>query len=81
VKLCDDGHGEVAYDSMSCPACQLLEDIKSRDEDVKVLERSLADSDAIRERLEDELESLRAVAGVSETIQPRRPRLVEETTR
>jgi|HubBroStandDraft_5_1064220.scaffolds.fasta_scaffold1011131_1 hypothetical protein len=39
MRLCSDGHDEVAYDdaTRACPACRLLEEIESLKDEIKEL--------------------------------------------
>lgn len=53
MNLCSDGHEEVCYEGRSCPACDLLEQIKDlkRDNDelesqVDKLDSRLAEAEA-----------------------------------
>jgi predicted nucleic acid-binding Zn-ribbon protein len=39
MDICSHGHEEVCYESKSCPACDLLEQMKELEEQIKALEQ------------------------------------------
>jgi predicted nucleic acid-binding Zn-ribbon protein len=51
MNLCSNGHDEVCYDALECPACQLNEEIAERDKQIVELEKKV-------EKLEDEITKL-----------------------
>ncbi len=50
MQLCSKYHEEVCYDSLNCPACELVDKINELEKDLKKEEKK-------RESAEDELDS------------------------
>lgn len=41
MELCSHEHNEICYTSPTCPACDLAQTLKERDEEIKELEKEL----------------------------------------
>ena len=52
MELCSHGHDEICFISQTCPACDLSQTLKERDEEIKELEKEL-------EKVKEQNEELR----------------------
>ena len=43
MRICDDQHDGIVYDSRHCPLCSVLSDLKDAKETITDLEEELAD--------------------------------------
>lgn len=39
MKLCDDGHGEIVYDSRPCPLCEALKEVDKLGDEIENLNK------------------------------------------
>lgn len=46
MKLCDDKHDEVCYDSRHCPVCEKIEEIEQLEKTINDLEEKITETEA-----------------------------------
>lgn len=49
MKFCEDGHEEVCYECIWCPACEVLHDLGRKDE---LLQEALTEIESLEEAVE-----------------------------